>query len=61
MKEAHLGPLSEWEHTREAQGTYPACNLRLLAGPPHEMQVLKRHGVRQGESVLGADYNVLSA
>jgi hypothetical protein len=29
--------------------------------PPHEMRVLKRHGVRQGESVLGADYNVLSA
>ena len=56
-KGAHLGPLNEGERARETRAAHP---LLTLLHPTREVGVLKRHGVGDGESELGADFAVIS-
>jgi hypothetical protein len=62
-KEVHFGLSNEGEHAHKTRGTHPAVtgrlpSLTLLARC--ECQ-LERHGVGEGESELGADFNFFLA
>jgi hypothetical protein len=56
-KGAHLGPSNKGEHVRETRGVRPTLTH---PHPAREVGALKRYGVSEGESELGADFTSFS-